>query len=158
MGKTIPLTQAKFDEFTTKLKYYETVRRTEISDAIRIAKEFGDLSENAEYTAAKDAQEKLEIEIATISAILSSAYPIDISLLGTNEISIGNVVVVFDNTYEEEIKYQLVSSYETNSVENKISDQSPIGKALVGKKVGDIAQVYLPNGDVNTFKILSISK
>lgn len=158
MDKTIPLTQSKFDELTKKLKYNETVRRTEISDAIKTAKEFGDLSENAEYSAAKEAQEKLEIEIAQLTDILNHAYPLDPSVLGTKFAAVGNIVTIYDRAFDEEETYQIVSSYEANSSEKKISDQSPIGKALIGKQKGEIARVYLPSGDVNEFEIRSISK
>lgn len=158
MDKTIPLTQAKFDELTQRLKYCETVRRTEISDAIKYAKEFGDLSENAEYSAAKDAQEKLEIEIANLTETLSKSYPIDISLLSTKTVGIGTKVTIFDMNFDEEVTYQIVSSIEASSAENKISDQSPIGKAVIGKKKGDLVKAVLPNGISINLKILNISK
>ncbi|MDR0752159.1 MAG: transcription elongation factor GreA [Christensenellaceae bacterium] len=158
MDKSIPLTQAKFDEFTRRLRKLETDGRTEVAEAIKLAKEFGDLSENAEYTSAKEEQEKLEIEIATISNILSNAYPIDTSLLKTSSVGIGNIVTIHDALYNEDLTYQLVSSYEANSAQNKISDQSPIGKALLGHKKNDIVKVLLPSGDSNEFKILRISK
>lgn len=157
MEKTIPLTQQKFDELTKKLKHNETVRRTEVSDAIKAAKEFGDLSENAEYSAAKDAQEKLEIEIANLNEILSKAYPIDTSLLNVKTIAVGNFVTVYDAEYDEQIKYQIVSSIEASSADNKISDQSPIGSVLIGKTKGDTVVSKTPGGTI-TLKILDISK
>ncbi|MDR0696054.1 MAG: transcription elongation factor GreA [Christensenellaceae bacterium] len=158
MDKSIPLTQAKFDELNHKLRKLETVGRTEVAEAIKLAKEFGDLSENAEYASAKEEQERLEIEIATISNILSNAYPIDTSLLKTTTVGIGNFVTIHDSMYDEDLTYQLVSSYEANSVQNKISDQSPIGKALVGHRKNDVVKVLLPSGDSNEFKILRIFK
>jgi transcription elongation factor GreA len=157
MEKTIPLTQQKYDELTQKLRYLETVTRTEVSDAIKAAKEFGDLSENAEYSAAKDAQEKLEIEIAKLSEILAKAYPIDVSLLNNKTVAVGNYVTVLDMEFDEEIKYQIVSSYEASSSENKISDQSPIGKALIGRSKGEVVISKTPGGSLQ-FKILDISK
>ncbi|HOB63650.1 MAG TPA: transcription elongation factor GreA [Clostridia bacterium] len=157
MEKTIPLTQQKYDELTQKLRYLETVKRTEVSDAIKAAKEFGDLSENAEYSAAKDAQEKLEIEIAKLSEILAKAYPIDVSLLNNKTVAVGNYVTVLDMEFNEEIKYQIVSSYEASSSENKISDQSPIGKALIGRSKGEVVISKTPGGSLQ-FKILDISK
>lgn len=157
MEKTIPLTQQKFDELTKKLKLNETVKRTEVSDAIKAAKEFGDLSENAEYSAAKDAQEKLEIEIANLNEILSKAFPIDTSLLNTKTIAVGNFVTVYDAEYDEQIKYQIVSSIEASSADNKISDQSPIGSVLIGKTKGDTVVSKAPGGTI-TLKILEISK
>ncbi|HOK82262.1 MAG TPA: transcription elongation factor GreA [Clostridia bacterium] len=157
MEKTIPLTQQKYDELTQKLRYLETVKRTEVSEAIKAAKEFGDLSENAEYSAAKDAQEKLEIEIAKLSEILAKAYPIDVSLLNNKTVAVGNYVTVLDMEFDEEIKYQIVSSYEASSSENKISDQSPIGKALIGRSKGEVVISKTPGGSLQ-FKILDISK
>ncbi|NLO64406.1 MAG: transcription elongation factor GreA [Clostridiales bacterium] len=157
MEKTIPLTQQKYDELTQKLRYLETVKRTEVSEAIKAAKEFGDLSENAEYSAAKDAQEKLEIEIAKLSEILAKAYPIDVSLLNNKTVAVGNYVTVLDMEFNEEIKYQIVSSYEASSSENKISDQSPIGKALIGRSKGEVVISKTPGGSLQ-FKILDISK
>ncbi|MDD3946784.1 MAG: transcription elongation factor GreA [Clostridia bacterium] len=155
MEKTIPLTQQKYDELTRRLKHCETVRRTEISDAIKAAKEFGDLSENAEYSAAKDAQEKLEIEIANLSDVLAKAYPIDSSLLNNKTVAVGNIVKVHIEGDEE--TYQVVSSIEASSTENKISDQSPIGKALIGKTKGVTVTAKTPGGDLE-IKILDISK
>ncbi|MCL2630435.1 MAG: transcription elongation factor GreA [Firmicutes bacterium] len=158
MDKTIPLTQGKFSELTEKLRHNETVKRGEISDAIKTAKEFGDLSENAEYSAAKSAQEKLEIEIAQLSDILMRAYPIDKSTLGTTSVQVGNFVAIYDSYFDEEVTYQIVSSIEASTAENKISNQSLIGKALVGKKKGDLVTVTLPTGVDAELKVLSISK
>jgi transcription elongation factor GreA len=158
MDKTIALTQGKFNELQEKLRYNETTKRTEISEAIKTAKEFGDLSENAEYTAAKDAQEKLEIEIAQLNEILMKAYPIDTSMLSTTAVGIGNFVTIHDSLFDEEVTYQIVSSVEASSADNKISDVSLIGGALVGKKAGDKITVALPNGNDTELKILSISK
>jgi transcription elongation factor GreA len=157
MEKTIPLTQAKYDELTKQLKQCETVERTEVSNAIKAAKEFGDLSENAEYSAAKDAQEKLEIKIAQLAEILAKAYPIDTSLLSTKTVSVGNYVKVLDVELDEEVTYQIVSSIEASSNENKISDQSPIGKALIGRSKGETVFSKTPAGAIE-LKILDISK
>lgn len=157
MEKTIPLTQAFFDENAARLKYLETTGRTEVSNAIKTAKEFGDLSENAEYTAAKNAQERLEIEIAQLSEMLSKAYPIDLSLLGTKSVAVGNKVKIYDCEFDEEIEYQIVSSVEANSEKCKISDVSPLGKALMGHKVGETVVAKTPGGEIE-LKILNISK
>lgn len=157
MDKTIPLTQAKFDELTKQLKQCETVERTNVSNAIKAAKEFGDLSENAEYSAAKDAQEKLEIKIAQLAEILAKAYPIDTSMLNTKTVSVGNFVKVLDVEYGDEFSYQIVSSIEASSNENKISDQSPIGKALIGKSKGETVVAKTPAGTIE-LKILDITK
>ncbi len=157
METVIKLTQAKFDEMNQKLDYLRTVRRSEISDAIKHAKEFGDLSENAEYSAAKDAQVANEAEIARIEDTLALVEIIDEKEVNTKYIGIGNSVVVYDEVEDEEMTLQIVSSLEADSRKNKISDRSPIGKALVGHKKGDRVVAKTPAGDM-VFVIKSISK
>ena len=157
METVIKLTQAKFDEMNQKLDYLRTVRRSEISDAIKHAKEFGDLSENAEYSAAKDAQVANEAEIARIEDTLALVEIIDEKEVNTKYIGIGNSVVVYDEVEDEEMTLQIVSSLEADSRKNKISDRSPIGKALVGHKKGDRVVAKTPAGDM-IFVIKSISK
>ncbi len=157
MEKSVPLSQAKYDELVARLQYCETDMRTEISTAIRVAKEFGDLSENAEYSAAKDAQEHLEIEIANLKKIISESYPIDSSMIGTSKISIGNTIKVYDKLFDEELTYIMVSSAEANSAEGKLSDRSPIGAMLIGRAVGDIVKIKTPNGAIRELKVLQIT-
>jgi len=157
METVIKLTQAKFDELNQKLDYLRTVRRSEISDAIKHAKEFGDLSENAEYSAAKEAQVANEAEIARIEDTLALVEIIDEKEVNTKYIGIGNSVVVYDEVEDEEMTLQIVSSLEADSRKNKISDRSPIGKALVGHKKGDRVVAKTPAGDM-IFVIKSISK
>ncbi len=160
MEKTIPLTQKKFDELTNKLHELKTTGKAEIALALKTAKEFGDLSENAEYTAAKDAQEKLEIEIYKTEEILSKAYPIDTSLLSTKEIAVGNVVkVLYDGDDEEDAEiYQILNRIEVDTANNKISDESPLGAALIGKKKGETVSFKVPGGNLVMLKVLNISK
>ncbi|NCA92121.1 transcription elongation factor GreA [bacterium] len=153
----ITLTRAKYEELTERLNYLVTTRRSEISQAIRLAKEFGDLSENAEYSAAKDEQVANETEILRLEDTLAHATVIDESSIGTRNVSIGNIVTVLDLTDNEEITYCIVSTLEANSRENKISDKSPIGKALVGRKKGDTVVASTPAGDFQ-YKILAIKK
>ncbi len=160
MEKTIPLTQKKFDELTAKLQYLKTTGKAEVAQALKTAKEFGDLSENAEYTAAKDAQEKLEIDIYNTEEILSNAYPIDVSLLGTKEVALGNKVkVLYDGDDEEDAEvYQILNRIEVDSAHNIISDESPLGSALIGKKVGDKVTFKVPGGAQISLQILKITK
>ena len=160
MDKKIPLTQKKFDELTARLQECKTTGKMEVAQALKTAKEFGDLSENAEYTAAKDAQQKLEIEIARLEEILSSAYPIDPSSLSTKTVGVGlRVKVLFDGDPEELAEeYTIVNSLEVNTAENKISDESPLGSALIGKAKGDSASFKSPTGRTLSLKILEISK
>lgn len=160
MEKTIPLTQKKFDELSQRLQELKTTGKAEIALALKTAKEFGDLSENAEYTAAKDAQEKLEIEIYKTEEILSKAYPIDVSLLSNKEVSVGSIVeVLYDGDDEEDAEtYQILNRIEVDTAHNKISDESPLGAALVGKKKGDTVSFKAPGGNLISLKILNISK
>lgn len=160
MENKIPLTQKKFDELTEKLHYLKTTGKAEVAIALKTAKEFGDLSENAEYTAAKDAQEKLEIEIYKTEEILSNAYPIDTSLLGTKVVEIGNSVkVLYDGDDEEDAEvFKILHPIEVDSANNIISYESPLGAALIGHKKGDEVSFKVPGGAMITLTILSISK
>lgn len=153
----ITVTQAKYDELTQRLEYLEQIRRKEISDAIKAAREFGDLSENAEYSAAKDEQVANESEIARLKDTIAQAVVINEKSINTKSVSIGNIVKVLDVEENEEIVYTIVSTLEANSRENKISDKSPIGKALVGRTKGETVQAVTPGGGI-ALKILEISK
>ena len=128
--------------------------------ALKTAKEFGDLSENAEYTAAKDAQQKLETDIVRLEEILSVAYPIDMSLISTKTVQVGlTVKVLFDGDDEEDAEtYTIVNPLEVDTTANKISDESPLGKALIGKQAGDGVTFKSPGGAMIDLKILEITK
>lgn len=160
MEKTIPLTQKYFDELNSRLQYLKTDGKAEVALALKTAKEFGDLSENAEYTAAKDAQQKLEIDIMRLEEILAKAYPIDMSLVSTKSVQVGlTVKVLFDGDDEDLAEtYTIVNSLEVSTAENKISDESPLGKALIGKKKGDSVNFRSPGGASIGLKILEIRK
>lgn len=160
MEKKIPLTQKHFDELTAKLNYLKTEGKAEVALALKTAKEFGDLSENAEYTAAKDAQQKLETDIVRLEEILSVAYPIDMSLISTKTVQVGlTVKVLFDGDDEEDAEtYTIVNPLEVDTTANKISDESPLGKALIGKQAGDGVTFKSPGGAMIGLKILEITK
>lgn len=160
MEKKIPLTQKHFDELTAKLNYLKTEGKAEVALALKTAKEFGDLSENAEYTAAKDAQQKLETDIVRLEEILSVAYPIDMSLISTKTVQVGlTVKVLFDGDDEEDAEtYTIVNPLEVDTNANKISDESPLGKALIGKQTGDGVTFKSPGGAMIGLKILEITK
>ena len=131
-------------------------KRKEIAERIKIARDFGDLSENAEYTAAKEEQAKMESRIAEIKKILENVVVIDEKKKGKKKVvSIGSTVVVHDYTFDEDVTYTIVGSMESNPVEFKISDESPVGKALLGHKVGDKVEVEAPRG-VMTYKITKL--
>lgn len=153
----ITITKSKYDELVNKLSYLENEKTKEISDALNIARGFGDLSENAEYSAAKDAQNANEAEIARLKDTIAQAIVIDENAISTHSVSIGTRVKVLDVEENEEIEYNIVSTLEVNSRENKISDKSPIGKALIGHGKGETVVAATPSGNLS-FTILEISK
>ena len=137
-----------------ELEYLKVVKRKEVAEALKQAKAFGDLSENSEYDEAKNEQAEVERHIADLEDILEN-----IELIQTNgkknEIHVGSSVKVFDLEFDEEIVYTIVGSTESDPLENKISDESPIGKALLGKKPGDEVIIETPGGSVKV-RILEI--
>ena len=149
------LTYAGLRKLEDELQDLKVNKRNEVAQKIREAREQGDLSENAEYTAAKNAQEKLEIDIARLTEMLSKAYPIDTSLLKGDVVEVGTYVKVYDVEFEEELDYQVVSSCEADTSKNRISNESPIGRALMGKKVGAKVTFDAPGGEME-FKILKV--
>lgn len=157
MAEGIKVTKTKYDELVARLKYLETTAREDVAAAIKAAKEFGDLSENAEYSAAKDEQVKIETEIAKLSDTLINIQIIDESAITTDAAALGTKVKVKRLRDGKISEYKLVSSMEVNSKENKISDQSPIGKAVAGHRVGETVVANTPGGDLQ-LEILDISK
>lgn len=146
-----------FKKLTDELNYLKTVKREEIKEAIAVAKGFGDLSENAEYDEARTEQAKTEARITELEALVENAVIEDESKIDTSIISLGSTVVVYDEDEEEEIKYSIVGSNETNPLEGKISDLSPIGKALMGKREGDVVSVETPIGAIK-MKVLNVTR
>lgn len=157
MAEIKKVTKEKYQELTSRLNYLETDARAEVAAAIKTAKEFGDLSENAEYSAAKDSQIQIETEIAKLTDTLTYIEIIDEASINTDMVSFGTKVKVLDKEDDEEIEYKIVSSLEASSRQHKISDQSPIGKALIGHKKGDTVCAKTPGGEV-VMKILDITK
>ena len=137
-----------------KLDYYKTVKRPEVSKKIGLAREFGDLSENAEYDAAKDEQARIEAEISDMEAKIRNC--IIITEVDTSKVSIGCHVTLYDKEFDEDVKYKIVGSTESNPKEGLISNESPVGKAILGKKIGDEVSVETPNG-VLSFVVKNIS-
>ena len=131
--------------------------QTQVAEAIKTARAFGDLSENSEYDEAKNEQAAVEQRIADIEAMLKNIKVINEHEVKTDTASIGTTVKVYDETYEEEVEYTLVGSNETNPMENKISEESPIGRALIGAEVGETVKAETPGGEIS-MKILEISK
>ena len=149
-----------FKELTDELNYLKTVKREEIKEAIAVAKSFGDLSENSEYDEARTEQAKTEARITELQFLVENAVVVDESKVDTSIISLGSSVVLYDVEDEEEVNYSIVGSNETNPLEGKISDQSPIGKALMGKKEGDTVSIETPAGTLkfNILKVARVSK
>lgn len=155
--KEILLTQEGYDKLEQELEILKTEKRTEISERIKVALGFGDLSENSEYDEAKNAQAANETKIAELENKLRYAKIIDESEIDTKTVQVGNTVKVLDIEFDEEVSYTIVGSTEVNLAENKISNESPIGKALLGAKKNQTVEVQAPAG-VMKYKILAITK
>ena len=155
--KEVILTQEGYDKIEKELEFLRTEKRTEIAERIKVALGFGDLSENSEYDEAKNAQAENEGKIAELENKIRHAKIIDEAEIDTKTVQIGNTVKLYDVEFEEEVEYTIVGSTEVNLAENKISNESPVGSALVGKKVGDIVEVAVPDG-VNKFEVLGIRR
>lgn len=143
---TVSLTQAAYDKYKSEYDYLTTEARTDIQKKIGEAKSYGDLSENSEYDAAREEQGRIESRIAELEAILKNHVIIDESAISTDEVNMGSYVKVFDVDFNEEAVYQIVGSAEADPLANKISNESPVGKTLAGKKVGDEVSVEAPGG------------
>ena len=155
--KEVILTQEGYDKIEKELEFLRTEKRTEIAERIKVARGFGDLSENSEYDEAKNAQSENEQQIAELEAKIRHAKVIDSSEIDTKTVQIGNTVKLYDEEFEEEIEYTIVGSTEVNLAENKISNESPVGAALLGKKKNDMVEVKTPGG-IAKYKVLSITK
>ena len=151
------LTYEGLKKLEDELQDLKVVQRREIAQKIKEAREQGDLSENAEYDAAKDEQRDIEARIEQIEKILKNAEVVLDEEIDLNRISIGCVVRVLDIEFDEEEEYKLVGSSEASSLQNKVSNESPIGKALLGAQVGDVVEVEAPAGVVQ-YKVLSIQR
>ena len=151
------LTYEGLRRYEDELHELKVVKRQEVAQKIKEAREQGDLSENAEYDAAKDEQRDIEARIEQIEKILKNAEVVLEEEIDLDKINIGCSVRVLDIEYDEEEEYKLVGSSEASSLQNKISNESPIGRALIGAKVGDIVHVEAPSGEVQ-YKVLSIHR
>ena len=151
------LTYAGLKKYEEELQDLKVNRRKEVAQKIKEAREQGDLSENAEYDAAKDEQRDIEARIEELEKLLKNAEVVVEDEIELDKISIGCQVKVYDLEFDEEIEFRLVGSTEANSLQNKISNESPVGKALIGAKVGDIVDVESPAG-VMQYKVLTIER
>ena len=157
MAKQHKLTPKHMQELKDELNYLKTVREKEVAELIKEARSFGDLSENSEYDEAKNEQGKLFSRIAEIEAVLSNYVLIDEQHFDANAVSIGSQVTVKDEKSGKEATYRVVGSQEADPMNGRISEESPFGKALLGKEVGDEVEVDAPAG-VLKYKILDIQK
>ena len=157
MTKKNILTSEGLKKLEDELDDLIVVKRKEVAQKIKEAREQGDLSENAEYDAAKDEQRDIEARIEEIEKILKNAEIVDEDEVDTETINIGCQVKILDLEFDEELTYKIVGSTEANSLKGKISNESPVGKALIGKKVGDLVSVETQVGIVQ-YKVLDIQR
>ncbi|SHF30554.1 transcription elongation factor GreA [Caldanaerobius fijiensis DSM 17918] len=157
MAKQTILTYEGLKKLEEELEYLKTVKRQEVAERIKQARAFGDLSENSEYDEAKNEQAFVEGRIATLEAMLRNAKVIDEEDITLDRVSIGCTVKVYDEDLEEEVEYTIVGSAEADPSNMKISDESPVGKALLGHHVGDVVDVEVPDGIIK-MKILEIRR
>lgn len=140
-----------------ELEYLKSVKRREIKEKIKVALSFGDLSENSEYDEAKNEQAFLEGRIIQLENMLKHASIVDESEIPLDIVSVGSIVKVKDYEFDEEVEYTIVGSAEADPINNKISNESPVGIGLAGKKIGDIIEVQVPDG-VSKYEILGIRR
>ncbi len=157
MSKEVVISYKKLKELEAELEYLKTEKRKEVSEKIKVARGFGDLSENAEYDEAKKEQGEVEVKIVQLEKMLKNAKVIDEDEIDTSKVTLGTKVKIFDIDMEEEDEYEIVGSTEANPAENKISDESPLGIALLGAEPGATVTVKSPNGEYEV-KVISISK
>ena len=155
--KGVIVSKEGFEKLEKELDYLRTTKRAEIAEKIKVALGFGDLSENSEYDEAKNAQASNEIKIAELENKLRYARIIDESEIDTKTVQVGNKVKVLDMEFDEEVEYTIVGSTEVDLSQNRISNESPIGSALLGAKKNQVVEAQTPGG-VAKFKILAIKK
>lgn len=155
--RSIFLTVDGLKKLEDQLDELKTVQRKEVAERIKQALAFGDISENSEYDEAKNEQAQLEERIAKIETMLRNAKVIDDEDITTDKVSIGSKVLVKDLEYDEEIEYTIVGVAESDPYEGKISNESPVGSALLGRKSGETVEVHVPDGIIE-YKVLDITR
>ncbi|MGZ9096973.1 MAG: transcription elongation factor GreA [Micavibrio sp.] len=151
----VPMTQQGFDKLEAELKNLKSNERPAVIQAIAEARAHGDLSENAEYHAARERQSFIEGRIKELDGVVSAANIIDVLSLSGGTVKFGATIVLFDEDSEEEVTYQIVGPYESDADHGKISTTAPLAKALIGKSIGDTAEVHTPAGK-RSYEIISI--
>ena len=156
-SKKFIMTYEGVKKLEEELEYLKTVKRKEITEKIKVALGYGDLSENSEYDEAKNDQAFTEGRIIQLENMLKNAVVVDESEIPKDKVSVGSIVKVMDYEFDEEVEYTIVGSAEADPMNFKISNESPVGSALLGKKVGDVVEVTVPSG-VSKFEILEIRR
>ena len=151
------LTYAGLKQYEDELQNLKVVKRKEVAQKIKEAREQGDLSENAEYDAAKDEQRDIELRIEELEKLLKNAEVVVEEEIDVNKINIGCKGKLLDVEYDEEMEFYIVGSTEANSLQNKISNEAPVGRALIGKSVGDVVDVETQAGIIQ-YKVLEIQR
>ena len=155
MEKTFPMTQEGLDKLKLELENLKLVKRPEVIDRIKVARSYGDLSENSEYEAAKDEQAFIEGRISTVETMIRYAEIVDNANIDKNEVALGKAVVFQEIGDDEEEEYEIVGTAEADPFSGKISNESPIAQALIGRKVGDVVKIPLPMGEIEV-KIVDV--
>jgi transcription elongation factor GreA len=156
MPRDVILTQDGLAKLKTELEYLSNDKRREVASRIKEAREFGDISENSEYDDAKNEQAMLEAKIAQLEDKLRSAEVVDTSELGTDVVGVGSTVHVKDEKTSKSVKYTIVGSAEANPAQLRLSNESPVGRALLGRKRNDVVEVPVPRGPKRKLKITKI--
>jgi transcription elongation factor GreA len=154
--KDVILTKEGYEKLRDEIDFLSNQKRREVADRIKTAREFGDIAENAEYDDAKNEQAMLEHKIAQLEERLARARLIDKDEVDTSVVSVGSVVRLRDVDAKETVEYHIVGSAEANPAEHKLSNESPVGKAILGKKKGETVEVATPRGSMLKFKIMEI--
>ena len=157
MERDVLLTQEGFEKLNEELQFLQEVKRLEVAERIRVAREFGDISENSEFDDAKNEQAMIEKEIAKLEERLRAARIIDPTEASADAVAVGLRVKVKDITRKKDMEYQLVGSAEADPTNGRLSNESPVGRALMGRKKGETFEVMVPAGTL-TLKVVSISK
>ena len=155
--EAVLLTEEGYQKLEEELKYLKGTKKMEVAERIKVAREFGDISENSEYDEAKNEQAQMEARIAQIEAMLKNVKLIDEEEIDTDKVSVGCKIKVKDLTFKETVEYTIVGSTEADPFAGKLSDESPVGAAFIGKGVGDKVSVETPGGTCE-YKIMAIEK
>ncbi|MBE6724903.1 MAG: transcription elongation factor GreA [Ruminococcaceae bacterium] len=155
--KTTKYTAEGYQALVDELNYLRGEKTEEVKKALAFARSLGDLSENSEYDAAKDEQGQVAARISELEELIQSAEIIDESEMDENVANLGSTILLYDEEFEEEVEYAIVSTNEADAINGKISDRSPIGAAMIGKTVGDEVAVETPGGTIR-FKVLRVER